>query len=61
MHSTQNKKGRTNLLVLFTSFWCSVRTRSFVSGGMNTKSTEASSSRAPLAGGLGEPKSSLVC
>lgn len=57
-----NRQGdKSDLLVLFTSFWCSVRTRSFASGGMKTKSMEASSSKTPLQGGLGEPKSSFVC
>lgn len=51
---------KSDLLVLFTSFWCSVRTRSFVSGGIKTKSMEASSSKISLRAGFGEPKSSFV-
>lgn len=49
-----------HLLVLFTSFWCSVSTLSFVSGGMNTKSTEASSSSTSRRGNFGDPKSSFT-
>lgn len=60
LQSFYNKDTSSDLLVRFTSFWCSVRTRSFVSGGMKTKSTEASSSKNFLIGGLGEPKSSFV-
>lgn len=56
----QAEEGKPDLLVLFTSFWCSVRTLSFASGGMNTKSMDASSSKTSLRGGLGEPKSSFV-
>lgn len=51
---------KSDLLVLFTSFWCSVRTRSFVSGGIKTKSIEASSSKISLRAGFGEPNSSFV-
>lgn len=54
------QKEKSDLFVLFTSFWCSVKTLSFVSGGMKTKSMEASSSKISLRGGLGEPKSSFV-
>lgn len=61
MHSDLITEDKSDLLVLFTSFWCSVKTRSFVSGGIKTKSMEASSSRTSLRGGLGDPKSSFVC
>lgn len=60
-HSFFITEDKSDLLVLLTSFWCSVKTRSLVSGGMKTKSMEASSSRISLRGGLGEPKSSFVC
>lgn len=51
---------KSDLLVLFTSFWCSVRTLSLTSGGIKTKSMEASSSKTSRRGGFGDPKSSFV-
>lgn len=51
----------TDLFDLSTSFWCSVNILGFVSGGINTKSTDFSSSRSFSLVVLGEENSSFNC
>lgn len=51
----------TDLFVLSTSFWCSVNILGFVSGGINTKSTDFSSSRSVSLVVLGDGNSSFNC